>query len=149
MRSAPRGESVFAAALIGVGFLALYAGAGLPLGNLREPGAGFFPVVVAMAVILFAALSLVRWTDEAHRPGVERGSVVRVSISTATIAAYAWLLPTVGFVLCTTALLGVLLRGLGGAGWLSTITCAVGGAAGSYFLFSRLGMPLPVGVLGF
>ena len=149
MRSAPRGESAFGAALIGVGLFALYARTGLPFGNLREPGAGFFPVVIAVALILFAAFALTSRTLEADESQAEPGSVVRVSILTAMIATYAGLLPSVGFVLCTTALLGVTLRVLGDVGWQSTVVCAAGGATGSYFLFTRLGMPLPAGVLGF
>ena len=148
MRSAPRGESVFGAALIGVGLFALYARTGLPLGNLREPGAGFFPVVVAVALILFAALALISRTPEADKSEAEPGSFVRVSILTAMIAAYAWLLPTVGFILCTVGLLVVLLR-LGNVGWAPTIISATGGAAACYLLFTRLGMPLPSGLLGF
>ncbi len=149
MRSALRGESVFGAALIGVGLFALYARTGLPFGNLREPGAGFFPVVVAVALILFATFALTSRTLDADKSQVESASVVRVSILTVMIAAYAWLLPSVGFVLCTTALLGLMLRALGDVRWQSTVVCAAGGAAGSYFLFTRLGMPLPAGVLGF
>ena len=149
MRGRPRREHVFGAALIGIGLFALYARTGLPLGNLREPGAGFFPVIVAVALILFAALALTSRTPEVDQPQTALGSVVRVSILTAMIAAYAWLLPTVGFVLSTTVLLGVMLRGLGDVGWLSTVICAAGGAAGCYFLFTRLGMPLPAGLLGF
>lgn len=149
MRGRPRGEHVFGATLIGIGVFALYARTGLPLGNLREPGAGFFPVVVAVALILFAALALISRTPEADKSEAEPGSFVRVSILTAMIAAYAWLLPTVGFILCTVVLLGVVLRGLGEVGWPSTIICAAGGAAGCYFLFTRLGMPLPSGLLSF
>lgn len=148
MRSAPRGESVFGAALIGAGLFALYAGTGLPFGNLREPGAGFFPVVIAVALILFAAFALSSRTLEADKAQAEPGSVARVSILTAMIAAYAWLLPTVGFILCTVGLLVVLLR-LGNVGWAPTIISATGGAAACYLLFTRLGMPLPSGLLGF
>ena len=84
----------------------------------------------------------------ADKAQAEPGSVARVSILTAMIAAYAWLLPTVGFILCTIVLLVVLLR-LGNVGWAPTIISATGGAAACYLLFTRLGMPLPSGLLGF
>ena len=58
MRFPWRGERVFGAALAGVGLIALLAGSKLPFGTLREPGAGFFPLTVAAALILFAALSM-------------------------------------------------------------------------------------------
>lgn len=149
MRGRLTGERAFGAALIGIGLLALYAGSGLPLGSLREPGAGFFPAAVAVALILLALLAATGRIPEAGDPQAGPGSAVRVWILTAMIAAYAWLLPFAGFVLCTTVLLVVALRGLGAVGWLPTIVCAAGGAAGCYFLFTRLGMPLPPGLLGF
>lgn len=149
MRGTPHGEQVFGAALVSVGIFALYKAANLPLGSLREPDSGFFPVVVAVTLTLFAALSVSGTTSEADIPQPERGGIARIWILTGLLAAYAWLLPSVGFVLCTAVLLGVLLRGLGAVGWPSTIVCAGGGAAGCYFLFTRLGMPLPSGLLSF
>lgn len=148
-RGVPRGERVFGAALVGVGLVALYKANSLPLGNLREPGSGFFPVVVAVALVLFAALALTSRNPEADKSPAEPGGAARMWVLSVMVAAYAWFLPSVGFVLCTVVLLGLLLRGVGDVGWLSTVICAAGGAAGCYFLFTRLGMPLPSGLLGF
>lgn len=149
MRGVPRGEQVFGAVLVGVGIFALYKAASLPLGNLREPDSGFFPVVVAVTLTLFAVLSIGSGTSGVDRPRAEPGGMARIWILTALLAAYGWLLSSVGFVLCTAVLLGVLFRGLGKVGWPSTILCAGGGAAGCYFLFTRLGLPLPSGLLSF
>lgn len=149
MRGVPHGGRVFGAALIAVGLLALYARTGLPLGTLREPGAGFFPVIVAVALILFAALALISRNSEAGRRRAEPRGIARLWILTVLIAAYASLLAPVGFVLCTVVLLLVTLRGLGMVGWLPAVLWAAGGSAGCYFLFTRLGMPLPGGLLAF
>ena len=149
MRRATRGERVLGAGLVGIGVFALYQATGLPLGNLREPDAGFFPVVVAVTLTLFAAFALNSRAYETDHPHAERGGIARVLIVSASLGAYAWLLPSVGFVLCTAVLLGVLLRGVGEVSWRSTVIGASGGAAGCYFLFTRLGMPLPPGLLGF
>lgn len=148
MRSVLRGERVFGATLVGTGLFALYKANEFSLGNLREPDAGFFPVVVAVALIVFAVLAVTGSAD-VDKPRAEPGGVARVGVLIAVLAAYAWLMPFVGFVLCTVVLLGVLLRGLGGAGWPATLIGAIGGAVGCYLLFSRLGMPLPPGLLGF
>ena len=147
MRGLPRGGRAFGAALVGIGLMALYSAISLPVGNLREPGAGFFPIVVAVALILFAALTINRKTSDAEQKS-DPSAVARVWILTAMLAAYGWLLPSVGFVLCTIALLGLLLRGFE-VDWPATIIGAGGGAVGCYFLFTRLGMPLPSGLLGF
>lgn len=149
MRGALRGGKIFGAALVAAGIFALYTAASLPLGNLREPDAGFFPVIVAVTLTLFSALSISGTASDADTAQAEPGGMARVWILGALLAAYAWFLPSVGFVLCTAVLLGVLLRGLGKVSWPSTILYAGGGAAGCYFLFSRLGLPLPAGLLAF
>lgn len=144
-----RGKRIFGATLGVAGLFALYQGTSLPLGSLREPDAGFFPVVVAITLVLFALLALNDRTFEVDRPRPEPGGAARVVVLIASLGAYGWLLPSAGFVLCTAVLLGILLRGLGDVGWRSTIVCAVTAAVGCYLLFTRLGMPLPSGALGF
>lgn len=149
MRGVPHGEHIFGAALIAVGLFALYARTDLPLGTLREPGSGFFPGAVAVALILFAALALISRNSRIARRRAEPRGIARLWILTVLIAAYASLLAPVGFVLCTVMLLLVTLRGLGMVGWLPAVLWAAGGSAGCYFLFTRLGMPLPGGLLAF
>jgi hypothetical protein len=149
MRMAGGGERVFGAALVGVGLLALFTARNLPFGTLREPGAGFFPLTVAALLILFAALSIFGGDSGTREPPVERGGAIRVSILAVLLLAYAVFLPSVGFVLCTTVLLTTVMGGLGRVGWLRAVAVAAVGAAGCYLLFTRLGMPLPRGLLGF
>ena len=64
------------------------------------------------------------------------------------IGAYAWLLPRCGFIICTVALLALTLRVLGRVGWIGTVASSVIGAAACYFMFTRLGLPLPAGWFG-
>jgi hypothetical protein len=142
------GERIFGAALIAVGLFALYLRVELPFGTLREPGPGFFPVVVATALIAFSALALSGKAPEPYTSEAGHGGLLRVSILTAMIAAYGWLMPTAGFMLCTIGLLIVVLR-LGAVAWVRTIISATVAAAACYLLFTRLGMPLPAGLLGF
>jgi hypothetical protein len=66
----------------------------------------------------------------------------------AALAAYALLLPRAGFLLCTIALLALVLRGLGHVGWVGTAIASVLTAIGCYYLFTRLGLPLPAGLIG-
>ena len=146
---AARAERVFGAALAGVGLCALVIGSNLPFGNLREPGAGFFPLTIAALLIFFAVLSVFGGESGTREPPVECGGVLRALILAALLAVYAVLLPSVGFFLCTTVLLATVLAGLGRVGWLRAVTVAVLAAAGCYFLFTRLGMPLPRGLLPF
>jgi len=149
MRVARRGERVFGAALVGIGLVALVAGSKLPFGTLREPGAGFFPLTVAAALILFAALSIFEDDSGAEASSGASGGGKRASMLAILLAAYAWLLPSAGFLLCTTVLLATVLGGLGRVRWLRAITVAAVAATVCYFLFTRLGMPLPRGLVGF
>ena len=149
MRHPRLGEALFGASLLAVGFFALYKASALPVGSLREPDSGLFPLAIAVVLAVFAALSL----RTLRRPGpphtAERPGVVRVVVLIASLGAYAWLLPRVGFLLCTAVLLALVLRGLGRAGWMVTALASVGGALGCYYLFTRLGLPLPAGYWGF
>jgi putative tricarboxylic transport membrane protein len=149
MPVARRGERVFGAALSGVGIAALIAARDLPFGTLNEPAAGFFPLAVAAILIVFGVLSLFDRSPGQEHAQLERVGVIRVGILAALVAAYALLLPSIGFLPCTFVLLGAVLRGLGGVAWLASIAGAGAAAIGCYFLFTRLGMPLPAGLLGF
>ena len=67
---------------------------------------------------------------------------------TAAIVVYGALLPAAGFVLCTIALLTVVLR-LGQVAWLPTLVSAIVASIACYVFFTRLGMPLPAGIVQF
>jgi putative tricarboxylic transport membrane protein len=138
-----------AAALIGLGIAALYEASSLSFGTVREPGSGFFPVLVSLVLIAFGAVS---FAAAPVSPGqsirAEAHAEARPWILVAALAAYAWAIVPVGFLLSTTALLLVLLRGIGRARWQVSIALAAFASLACYLLFTRLGMPLPPGVLG-
>ncbi len=164
MQAGRRGGRVFGAALTGIGLIALFAGRDLPFGTMREPGAGFFPLTVAITLMLFAVLSVFGGDFAAEEPSsvyeteyktgyeteykTER-TAVRAWMLAVLLALYAWLLPQAGFVLCTTVLLATVLAGLGRVSWWRAVMIAAVAAAGCWFLFTRLGMPLPRGLLAF
>jgi len=148
MRKARMGETLFGASLLGAGLFAIYQASALPFGSLREPDSGLFPVAVTVAFTLLAALSLTA-------PPLERGSaperegMKRVIVLIAALVAFALLLPRAGFLVCTAALLVLLLRGLGRVGWVGTAISSGVTTIGCYYLFTRLGLPLPSGLIGF
>lgn len=146
-RNARLGETLFGTALLGAGFFAIYKASALPFGSLREPDSGLFPIAVTVAFTLLTGLSLA-----APSPGssgsAERAGIKRVLVLIAALGAYALLLPRAGFLLCTIALLALVLRGLGHVGWVGTAIASVLTAIGCYYLFTRLGLPLPAGLIG-
>ena len=137
---------IASAALLALGLAAAYGAWRLPFGSVRQPETGFFPTLVALALVLFSALAL------AERPQtlepLPRGGPARLWVVTGATAAYAALIQPVGFPVCTAALLLLLLRGIGRASWVVSIVAALVATVAAYELFTRLGMPLPAGLLG-
>lgn len=133
------------ALLVLLGIVALYAASRLAFGNARQPETGFFPTLVALALVIFSGLAL------AERPRnvepTEHGASARLWIVTVATAAYALLIQPVGFLVCTGALLLLLLRGIGRLRWATSVAVALGASIATYELFTRLGMPLPAGIL--
>jgi hypothetical protein len=138
-----------ALALIGLGLAALTEASGLSFGTLRQPGSGFYPTLVCVALIAFGALSLAAAGPAPSSAAAQPGGHARVWLVVAALMAFVWALNPVGFLLCAAVLLLFLLRGIGGVSWLASITAAALGALACYALFTRLGMPLPAGLLGF
>lgn len=144
------GRRLPALAVIGFGFAALYEASSLAFGSMREPGSGFFPTLVCILLIAFGVLTLVEPAhtrlDETH--GDSSGQR-RIWVVVASLAVYVFVLQPVGFVVATAALLLILLRGIGRVAWSVSAAAAVVGSVACYAGFTRLGSPLPAGVLGF
>jgi putative tricarboxylic transport membrane protein len=136
---------VACALLLFLGLTALYAASRLTFGAARQPETGFFPTIVALALVLFSALAVAE-RPEALAP-IEKGGAARAWIVVGATAAYAILVQPVGFLVATTALLLLLLRGIGKVSWTYSIMGSVVAALVCYELFTRLGMPLPAGLL--
>ena len=111
--------------------------AGRPVELLDENGA---------AAVLLEGLGA---SKEDHAKAVARLGLVAKAVARAGgIAVCGALLPAAGFVTCTVVLLILALR-LGRVAWATTLVTAVVGSVACYALFTRLGMPLPAGILPF
>lgn len=139
-----------AVALIGLGLAALYAVSSLPFGTARQPDSAFFPVLVSVGLVLFAVLVLANGAQSAADDGEsERVEHARIWAVIVALAAYAGLINSAGFIVCTVALLLLLLRGMGRVSWPAALAIAALASISCYGLFTRLGMPLPAGIFGF
>jgi putative tricarboxylic transport membrane protein len=77
---------------------------------------------------------------EWHRPLI---LVVSLSIYTAVLEAFGYVLPTIAIAI-------VILRVLGVTSWKALILTSIGLSVGTYYLFGRImGIELPAGVLSF
>ena len=122
----------------------------LPFGAAARPGAGFYPVIVAvfaLVVALAATTSAFRGAPgvEAEAVGLDAAARRRVVISVVALVVFCLGLPWVGYPIAAFAFVTVVLRYLGGRWPTALLTGALSSAA-SYGLFAvLLDVPLPAG----
>jgi putative tricarboxylic transport membrane protein len=126
---------------IGVAGAALALGYGL--GTLRRPGAGLWPFIVSVVIIVFSLVLLAvgRRLDDSER--FSRASLLP-AVGLVTFIVFGALIPVIGFEIPALALCVVWLRFLGGESWRSTVLVSLGTVAAFYLLFLYgLRIPLP------
>ncbi|HZF04403.1 MAG TPA: tripartite tricarboxylate transporter TctB family protein [Patescibacteria group bacterium] len=155
-------------ALLAIGYL--LAGRRYPLDTLATPGPGIVPLasglaLLALAVWLFAVAGRVGATRISNRPPTERPGRADPAttsglfetgaaptrpiqwsalIMAGALVLYAALLPRLGFLASSWALVVVSSRLMGLEGWWRPAVLALGVTGVAYLLFARwLGVPLP------
>jgi len=132
-----------------VAILALVEALRLPFGSITAPDAGFFPQTLSVLLLVCSFLILVHsFTRELEAAEFDRRSWL-VPISAAVLIGYALVLPRVGFVLATTTVMLLIMRGLVKMPWLRAIVISLPTVLLSYLAFVKLGVPLPRGPLPF
>jgi hypothetical protein len=124
----------------------------LPYGTTARPGAGFFPIMVALFT---CAVGLVMTAQaflgaaptgapDSHLPH-DAGERARVLSTIAVLVAFCLLMPWVGYPVAAFAFVAFLLRRLG-SGWRPALIIGALSAATSHYLFAvLLDVPLPRG----
>lgn len=123
----------------------------LPLGTVRLPGSGFFPLALGLLLMALSAAQGIRvHLAPPATSSAENGSTRRVVLFMAAVAAATALLSTLGYALVSFLMMLALLRILGLQDWRVCGLVALGSAAASHVLFVHwLRIPLPSGWLGF
>jgi Tripartite tricarboxylate transporter TctB family len=132
----------------------------LPLGTLRAPGTGLFPLVLGLMLAGLAASHGVRLYLARPQPAQppialapqpkRDGATRRVVLFMGACALATALLDTLGYALVSFLLMLALLWVLGVRKWHVVIPVALGSAVACYFVFVQwLKIPLPSGWLGF
>ena len=143
--------------LAAVGAYAGYKAWGFGLGQLHEPGAGFFPFAGAALIFICGAviaaggvIGTVAVKTPAGGPALaEEGGGWKLWACVATLVVYTIALPLIGFALSTFLMLGALCRLDSRTTWVGTLACAVLGSAGFWLVFVRgLGVTFPPSLLG-
>ncbi|MEJ5377921.1 MAG: tripartite tricarboxylate transporter TctB family protein [bacterium] len=125
---------------------------GMPLGNLRMPGPGMFPMAMGALLMILSGIWTLRfiWQHEAARKSLSwRTSLKRVLPFVGAMALCVLLLDALGYPLTSFVLLLVLFRLTGSKAWALNFFLAWAVAGVSYLVFVRwLQVPLPRGLLG-
>jgi putative tricarboxylic transport membrane protein len=150
-------DAASAGSLALVSIYALVESTHLNVGTITRPGPGFFPCVLAGALVLTSLALLVRaWrgcSPPAPAPSAEDGDAIRrpwVLVATvAALAVYIAMFERMGFILATVALLAFLFGTLARYRWPIAIAVAVVVTLASYLVFNTgLQVRLPTGVWG-
>ncbi len=124
----------------------------LPLGTVAKPGAGFYPLAVAVfaCVVALVAGARVFLSPQAVRLEAPSGPTDsarrrRVGGAVGALAAFCLTLPWIGYPIAAFGFVSVVLWGLGGR-WQAALLTGALASAGSYYLFGvLLDVPLPRG----
>jgi putative tricarboxylic transport membrane protein len=120
----------------------------LPFGAAARPGAGFYPVIVAIfaiVVALMATASAFRAATVAAAIELDAPARRRVVVSVVALVVFCLALPWIGYPVAAFAFVTVVLRYLGGR-WTTALLMGAVSAAASYVLFAvLLDVPLPGG----
>jgi hypothetical protein len=148
---------IAAVALFAFGALTAVLSLQLPLGTLRLPGSGLFPLALGLLLMALAAGQLLRLrlakppaaaAAPAAKPASD-GAARRVVLFVAVVALAVALLEPIGYVASSFLLMLGLLAVLG-VRWGRAALVAAVSAAASYLLFVQwLKIPMPAGPFGF
>jgi len=121
----------------------------LPLGSLHNPGPAYMPVVLAVALIVFGAILVLRGGDSERLAGVGWAEW-RHAVAILAVCAFAALaLDRLGYRITVTVALAFLLGVVERRRLFFTAACALGMAFGTFYLFDTLlRTPLPRGPFG-
>lgn len=122
----------------------------LPIGNFSDPGPGFLPLVLAIALVGFGLLVALLDRDarlwrELAWPEAWRAAAILGACAFAALA-----LEPLGYRLTTFLIVGFLLGVIERRSWLAVAVAAVVLSLGTHYLFATLlRVPLPRGPWGF
>ncbi len=146
------GEILAAAFWLAVALGVTAAGANLGLGSLSDPGSGFMIFWVGAAMAVFSSATLIIALRQPATSGLAAlwsgTRWIKVPYVTVLLILYAWLLPTLGFLVTTVLLLFALFKTVEPQGWGPSLLGAVVSTAAADLVFHRwLGTQLPAGIL--
>jgi hypothetical protein len=122
----------------------------MPMGRVRQPGAGVFPVISGFLLLLGSVSALWEGMKQRNSEKVElpAGSdLLRLLAVLGGVLGYLILLPVLGQLISSTLFCFVLIRALSSLSIWRVVLYAVLMSGAAYVLFVRILMlPMPVGI---
>ena len=137
-----------------IGAALLMGSLSYPIGTLRNPGGGFFPLIASVLLLglsaVFTFQSFTAKKDEsssaaAFFPGKEARQ--RVILGVLGLLGYRYLIPVIGFAPATAVFIFFLGKFLENYTWKKTIFFSAATAVSAYYLFQvvlKISMPIPM-----
>lgn len=145
-----RSQAILAGVFLLVAAVFMAGSLGLPMGTAERPGAGFYPLFLAVLFLALGGIFLLQSRAPGPRGGepVPKGQDLRRVLSVAgALVFFAATFKILGYGICCTLLLVAVLRLLGMQNWGKVALISAGIMGFSYYLFAAvLDVPLPRGV---
>ncbi|HSR11007.1 MAG TPA: tripartite tricarboxylate transporter TctB family protein [Thermodesulfobacteriota bacterium] len=140
--------------LFGLAVAVLIRSLTYPIGTLRKPGGGLFPLIAA-SILLCLSLILILQTflsreKQKAKPAPffpEKEAPKRIVFGFAGLLTYRYLLPVIGFGPATCVFIFLLSKVIGHYSWKLSVSFSIGAAVVSYYLFQiwlKIPMPIPL-----
>lgn len=130
--------------LLGIGVAFVVMSSRLPLGSFLQPDAGTWPMMVSIALVFFAAISLALPELDAEVLDTERGEVVWFLVSVVTCVLFAVLFSFTGYFVSTAVFVFAVANTFARPTWWHAAVVALGTGVGVWVLFAVvLGLPAP------
>lgn len=139
--------------LFGLGFFLISLK--YPLGSLRAPGAGLFPLVASTALMIVSGFivghsAFKKNTEEAKTSFFQgKEAPKRILLGFSFLLMFRYLFPIIGFGPSAFCFISFLSRFLGHYDWKTSLLISACSSLGSYFLFQVfLKIQMPLGIFG-
>jgi putative tricarboxylic transport membrane protein len=124
----------------------------MPIGNLKSPQAGFFPLILAIFLGIFAIILLILTIKDRIKeriaPWAKAGGMRPLCLTLVALVIFGFVFEDLGYLASTFVLLMFLVRYIGRFKWQVVIVFAIVCTLVSYVLFGiLLKSQLPLGIL--
>lgn len=148
-----RAEFLGPLVLFVLGSITVIVSSKMPIGTMRAPGSGMFPLVLGATLMALSATALLRAWIKAEEKEIKDSHFPRkggkVTLAFLVMVLGSMVMGPIGYPFAAFFLVLGLAKILGVRGWTVPIIFSVASAGGSYLVFVLwLKVPLPKGLLG-